>query len=477
MAWNGSYDLVDRVLQHIDQHFDDHLDRTRQLLRQPSISADGTGMEETADMLVNWIKELGGTARKVKTPMHPAIVGHLDAGKRHTMLFYGMYDVQPVLGETWIVDPFGGEIVDLPDLGPCIVNRGAMNQKGPLASLFNVLHSMKDATGTLPVNVSFLIEGEEELGSRNLPEVVAKCRDELRADACFFPFLAQTQSGKVVTYLGVKGILFMEFVLRGGEWGGATDRAVHGSNAVWFHSATWRLLHALTSMITPDQKHILVDGFYDDIIPPSQEDEDLLVKLIETFDPEDDLIKNDVKRFKYDLTGVDLVRKYLYQPTLNIDGIISGHTAEGTKTIIPHEARAKVDVRMVPNMTPERVVQVLREHLDRHGYSDVEIHIEDAYKWSKTSVTSAPARAIMDTYRQLGYEPEIWPHLAGSAPFYLFTDVLDIPVVLGGLGHGGRVHSPNEYATVAGLKDHEKSIAVFMYRLADELKADEVVAP
>ncbi len=464
--------MVDTVLNHIDQHFEDHLDRTRALLRQPSISADGTGMQETADMLVRWIQELGGTARKVETPMHPAVVGHLDAGQPYTMLFYGMYDVQPVLGETWMVDPFGGEIVDLPGLGPSIVNRGAMNQKGPLASLFNVLHSMKDATGTLPVNVKFLIEGEEELGSRNLPEVVERCREELTADACFFPFLAQTQSGKVITYLGVKGILFMEFVLRGGDWGGATDRAVHGSNAVWFHSATWRLLHALTSMITPDQKHILVDGFYDDIIPPSQEDETLLLKLVETFDPADDLAKNDVKRFKYDLTGVDLVRKYLYQPTLNIDGIISGHTAEGTKTIIPHEARAKVDVRMVPNMTPERVIQLLRAHLDRHGYSDVEIHVEDAYKWSKTSVSSAPARAIMDTYRGLGHEPEIWPHLAGSAPFYLFTDVLDIPVVLGGLGHGGRVHSPNEYATVAGLKDHEKSIAVFMYRLAEELKAD-----
>ena len=464
--------MLDKVLQDIDQHFDDHLDRTRALLRQPSISADGTGMEETADMLVHWIEELGGSARKVETPMHPAVVGHLDAGKPYTMLFYGMYDVQPVLGETWMVDPFGGEIVDLPEMGPCIVNRGAMNQKGPLASLFNVLHSMKDATGTLPVNVKFLIEGEEELGSRNLPEVVENCRDELKSDACFFPFLAQTQSGKVITYLGVKGILFMEFVIRGGDWGGATDRSVHGSNAVWFHSATWRLVHALSSMITPDQKHILVDGFYDDIIPPSQEDEELLEKLVETFDPRDDLVKNDVKRFKYDLTGVDLVRKYLYQPTLNIDGIISGHTAEGTKTIIPHEARAKVDVRMVPNMTPERVVRLLREHLDRHGYSDVEIHVEDAYKWSKTSVSSAPARAIMGTYRELGYEPEIWPHLAGSAPFYLFTDVLDIPVVLGGLGHGGRVHSPNEYATVAGLKDHEKSIAVFMYRLADELAAE-----
>ncbi len=465
--------MVDQVLKHIDEHFaDDHLDRTRTLLRQPSISADGTGMQETADMLVGWIEELGGNARKVQTDMHPAVVGRIDAGKPYTMLLYGMYDVQPVVGETWMVDPFGGEIVELPGLGPSIVNRGAMNQKGPLASLFNVLHAMKDAAGELPVNIAFLIEGEEELGSRNLPAVVEECKEELKADACFFPFLAQTQSGKVITYLGVKGILFMEFVVRGGEWGGATERAVHGSNAVWFGSATWRLLHALTSMITPDQKHILVDGFYDDIIPPSAEDEELLAKLVNTFDPEDELVKNDVKRFKYDLTGIDLVRKYLYQPTLNIDGIISGHTTEGTKTIIPHEARAKVDVRMVPNMTPERVVQLLREHLDRHGFPEVEIHVEDMYKWSKTSVNSAPARAIMETYRTLGHEPEIWPHLAGSAPFYLFTDVLNIPVVLGGLGHGGRVHSPNEYATVAGLKDHEKSIAVFMYRLADELAAD-----
>jgi acetylornithine deacetylase/succinyl-diaminopimelate desuccinylase-like protein len=465
--------VVDRVIEHIDANWDEHLERTRTLLRQPSISADGTGMQETADMLVRWIEELGGTARKVETPLHPTVVGQIDAGKPYTMLFYGMYDVQPVIGETWMVDPFGGEIVDLPGFGPSIVNRGVMNQKGPLASLFNVLHSMKDATGTLPVNVKFLIEGEEELGSRNLPGVVEACRDELTADACFFPFLAQNQEGRVITYLGVKGILFMEIVARGGEWGAPTERAVHGSNAVWFHNAAWRLLHALTSMITPDQKHILVDGFYDDIVPPSAEDEALLEKLIDTVDPLDELMKHEVKRIKNQLEGVDLLRKYLYQPTLNIDGIISGHTAEGTKTIIPHEARAKVDVRMVPNMVPERVVELIRAHLDRHGYSDIEIDVLDAYKWSKTSVNSAPARAIMDTYRQLGHEPEIWPHLAGSAPFYLFTDVLNIPVVLGGLGHGGRVHSPNEYAPVAGLKDHEKSIAVFMYRLADELAADD----
>jgi acetylornithine deacetylase/succinyl-diaminopimelate desuccinylase-like protein len=132
---------------------------------------------------------------------------------------------------------------------------------------------------------------------------------------------------------------------------------------VWFHSPTWTLLQALTSMITPDQKHILIDGFYDDIVSPSAEDEELLERLVETFTPEVLLKEYDVQRFKYDLTGVDLMRKYLYQPTLNIDGIISGHTAEGTKTLLPNEARAKVDIRMVHNMRPERMIQLVKDHL------------------------------------------------------------------------------------------------------------------
>lgn len=462
--------MVDRVLGYIEQHFDEDLERTRMLLRQPSISADGTGMRETAEMLAGWIDELGGEPKIVETSLHPVVMGHVDAGKPHTLLFYGMYDVQPVLGEQWIVDPFGGEIVDLPELGPSIVNRGAMNQKGPLGSFFNALFAMKAATGELPLNVKFLIEGEEELGSRNLPEVVERHKEELSADAAFFAFLSQDQAGKVLMYLGVKGILFMELTCRGGDWGGPTTRAVHGSNAVWFANPAWRLTQALASMITPDQKHILIDGFYDEVAPPSAHDEELLARLAATLDPADQLRQNEVRRFKYDLSGVDLLRKYLYQPTLNIDGLISGHTAEGTKTIIPHEARAKIDIRMVPRMDPALTIERVRAHLKRHGFDEIEVQVEDAYKWSKSEISDAPVRALIRTYHELGYEPEIWPHLAGSAPFYLFTDVLEIPVALGGLGHGGRVHSPNEFATVGGLKDHEKSIALFVYRLVEELE-------
>ena len=464
--------MIERVQQHIEEHWPAHLEATRAFVRQPSISADGTGMAEMAALVRDKIVALGGEAEIVPTPLHPVVWGRIDAGKPRTLLYYGMYDVQPVVGEErdWIVDPFAGEIRDLPGLGPCVVNRGIMNQKGPLIGFFNVLESIRAVGGELPLNVVFMIEGEEEMQSRNLPGFVRENRERLRADAAFFSMYNQGPDGKVVTYLGVKGILFFELIARGGDWGGpAGNRAVHGSNAVWFASPTWRLVHALASMLTPDQKHVLVDGFYDDVATISPHDEALLERLAATFNPDDQLRANEVRRFKYDLTGIDLLKKYLYQPTLNVDGLISGHTAEGTKTIVPHEARAKVDIRMVPNQEPGKMLDLVRQHLRRHGFDDIEVRLEDAYKWAKTTVDDPTVKALLRTYRDFGIEPELWPHLGGSAPFYLFTDVLQIPFAFGGLGHGGRVHSPNEYATVEGMKRHELSMAAFLYHLAEEL--------
>ncbi|MCP4537287.1 MAG: M20/M25/M40 family metallo-hydrolase [Chloroflexi bacterium] len=457
-----------QIHQHIDENFDEHLERTKAFVRQPSISADGTGMAETAAMVADLIREAGGEAEIVPTPGYPVVYGEINVGAPKTLLAYGMYDVQPVLGETWDVsDPFGGEVLDLPGLGPSLVNRGIFNSKGPLVGLLNALQSFRAVGEQYPVNLKFMVEGEEELGSRNLPGFVEANKDRLKADFAFFGFYAQDIKDKVIMYLGVKGILFMELIVRGDDWGGPTSRGIHGSNAVWFHSPTWVLLHALSGMFTPDQKHILLDGFYDDIVSPSAEDEELLARLVDTFTPETQLEENDVRRFKYDLAGVDLMRKYLYQPTLNIDGIISGHTAEGTKTLLPHEARAKIDIRMVPNMRPERMVQLVKDHLARHGYADkIDVIVHDSYPPAKTCLRGNPAaEALLATYRDLGFEPEIWPHLAGSAPFYLFTEVLDIPVALGGLGHGGRAHSPNEYVTLDGIKLYEKSVATFLMNL------------
>jgi acetylornithine deacetylase/succinyl-diaminopimelate desuccinylase-like protein len=173
------------VAAQIDAHQTQHLDRVRAFIRQPSISADGTGIPAMADLVAATIREIGGEASVMPTAGHPIVLGRLDAGAKRTLLFYGMYDVQPVEGETWMVPPFAGEIVDLPTFGPSMVARGVFNSKGPMAGFFNALDAYRAMGQRPPVNVVFLIEGEEELGSRNLPAFVAAHRDALKADAAY----------------------------------------------------------------------------------------------------------------------------------------------------------------------------------------------------------------------------------------------------------------------------------------------------
>ncbi|MGQ0572448.1 MAG: M20/M25/M40 family metallo-hydrolase [Armatimonadota bacterium] len=454
--------MLNDVFAHLDESFPQHLEATRAFVRQPSISADATGIQETAGLVAAEIEGLGGHAEIVATAGHPVVYGRIDVGAPRTLLIYGMYDVQPVVGEAWTVQPFGGEIVDLEGFGPCVVSRGIMNSKGPLIGFFCAMRALQHVMGTLPVNLKFVIEGEEELGSPHLPVFVQRHADDLRADGVFFPFYAQDRSGKVVQHLGVKGLVFLELIARGGVWGGPTSRGIHGSNAGWIHSPAWYLVQALATMLSQDQKLILIQDIYDDVAPPSEEDLRILRTLGDTFDASVRLADCDVRRFKYDLGGPDLLRKFLHQPSVNIDGVVSGHWEEGAKTLLPHEARAKMHIRLVPNMEPDRVVELTRRHLRQRGFGDLEIQVHAAYPWSKSKLSDPVNAALLETYRALGFAPEVWPLTAGAAPLYLFTRELGIPVAVGGLGHGGRQHSSNEYASVEGMRSFEKSAAAFV---------------
>lgn len=453
------------MLAYIDVHQPEHLERVRAFVRQPSISADGTGITAMADLVARTIREVGGSAEVVPTDGHPVVLGRLDAGARHTLLFYGMYDVQPVEGEAWSTAPFDGEIVDLPPHGRSMVARGVFNSKGPLAGFLNVVSAYRARGQKAPVNIVFMIEGEEELGSRHLPAFVEAHRDRLRADAAFFAFYGQDPRGIPALYLGVKGIIFLEVVCRGGAWGGPEKRMIHGSNAVWIGSPTWRLLQALTSMMGHDEQ-ILIDGFYDEVTDLDPDEKHLLERLTEIFSEQEILAANDVRRFKFEGHGESLLRNYLTLPTLNIDGLVSGWIGPGSKTVLPHEARARVDIRMVPRMDIDRTLDRLRRHLDRQGYADIRIDLWQAYPWAQTSWRSPIVQAMVEAIRSQGIEPYAWPRIAGSAPMYLFSKVLGMPFVMGGLGHGGRAHSPNEYATIEGMRLFERSVAAFLERFA-----------
>ncbi len=457
---------VHAVHDHIDAHFSAHLESIRQMVRQRSISADGDGIPEMADQLARRLTGLGAQAQVYPTTGFPVVYGHIDAKAERTLMIYGMYDTMPVEGEQWMCDPFAGEIIDLPGLGPSLVARGAENSKGPLACFFNALESWRAAHGSYPVNLRFVLEGEEELGSPSLPAFIEEHAADLQADAGMYPTVMQSRSGKPIMHLGFKGILFLELYVRGGSWGGPVDRAAHSSTAVWFASPTILMVHALASLFSQDQRKILIEGFYDDVQGIPDSDRPLLEALAKTFDADESMAAHGAQAFKWDLEGLPLLEKYLYEPSLNIAGLISGDTGPGAKTILPHEAFAKIGFRFVPNQTAERILHLTKEHFVHHGFDQVEVHLHDTTHWSKTPVEAAPVKAAIQSCRDFGLEPEVWPTHAGSAPISLFTDGLKIPMTPAGLGHGGGAHGPNEYVTVEGLRLCEKSLASFLARYA-----------
>jgi acetylornithine deacetylase/succinyl-diaminopimelate desuccinylase-like protein len=441
-----------------------NLDRLREFVRQPSISSDGTGMAETASMVLSFVREIGGVARLVETPGYPVVVGELNVGAPRTLLIYGMYDVQPVDGETWQVDPFGGHVVDLPGIGPSVVSRGIFNTKGPLRGFFNAVETMLHFE-SLPVNLKFLIEGEEENGSKHLPDVVRQCRDELAADAVYFPFYALNRAQKPVVYLGVKGMLYLELSTSGDDQGGPTSRDIHSSYAAWMSSPVWNLLHALTSMVARSEV-ITIDGFYDLIRGPSVEDLELLGAVESQFDSAAILKDSDVRRFRQALDGSDLLRSYLFSPTINVDGIVAGYTGPGQKTVLPHRISAKVDVRLAAGMTVDDTLTKVQAHLRKLGYS-IALEVISGCEPARTSVREEVVQALLRAYRSFDLEPEVWPYIGGTAPFYLFADELGQPFVTGGLGHGGRAHSSDEYAVLETFPLFEKSVVRFLNEFAD----------
>jgi acetylornithine deacetylase/succinyl-diaminopimelate desuccinylase-like protein len=454
---------MEDVLNYIDENWNQHLKRYQKYVSQPSISGDGTGMKEIVELLEAELKDLGCQRVFAKeTDGFPVIFGHLDEGKEKTLLLYGMYDVQPVVGEQWMVEPFSGSVVDLPDFGDSIVSRGIANQKGPLAGFMNAVAAIKKVKGSLPVNLMFCLEGEEELGSVNLPKVLEEMKDEFsKCDAVFFPHFSQDPDGKIELFMGTKGIIHIELNVRGGDWGAPVSRGIHGSNAVWMENPAWHLVHALASLKDRDEK-VLLEGFYDDVVGPWPGDEETLDKLMETFDEKSILKQDDVRKFKFSLTGKELVKRYFYSPELNINGIVSGHHGEGTKTLLPHEAKAKLDIRLVPNMSPEKVMESVKNHFVKHGFEHIEVEMVNAYNWARTSADEPVMKALTQSFKDLGFDYEPWISLAGSAPFSLFQSQLGLPFAFGGLGHGARQHSPNEYATVEGMKNLEKSCVLFL---------------
>lgn len=471
-AYTGNHS---RVYRYIDQNLDGHISQIRRWIGQPSVSAQGVGIEEMARLVLEDFKSLGfREAELVPTDGHPGVWGYYDAGAPKTLMVYLMYDVQPVEPADWRSPPFKANLVET-ELGTVVMGRGATNQKGPERAFLNAVEAILATEGKLPVNLMITAEGEEEISSPHYPRIVDRYEERLRRCAgAFFPFNSQGPDGETELDLGVKGILYLELEARGGPQGGPTRAEIHGSYKAVVDSPVWRLVQALASMVTPDGNTILIPGYYDAVRPPSEEEQRLINGVLRKWDEAAVKKLLGVERFIDGWTGAEALLAYLYHPTLNIDGIWGGYTGEGSKTILPHKATAKVDSRLPPELRPERALALIRSHLEREGFSDIEIRQLGGYPPAQTSVESGLVRAAISVFNKYGHPPTVWPRLAGSAPFYQFTERLKLPLVFSGLGHGSGAHAPNEYmvihprpgSRIAGLAEVEKAYVDLLYALA-----------
>ncbi len=414
------------------------VDEVREFLRQPSISATGEGIEETASYLRDFIIDrLDGEADLLRFGGHPVVYGY--AGEdEYSGIYYGMYDVQPVEPlDKWIAPPFEARIID-----DMIIARGAFNTKGALMSTLLGLEHYLKVYGKLPMKIYFIIEGEEELGSPSMPKVVEAKKDELKnASTTLFTIPTEFVRGKPSIILGNKGIIFIDIKVKTSEYD------VHSSYARGLYNPAAILAKIVESLIDPlegPKPEWLYSGFRE----PSEEELRYIDDIIDAMPPEHLKDAYGIYRFRFEDIR-ELVKEIIFYPSVNVDGLCSGYCGEGTKTIVPSEGILKIDFRLVPDMEPDIIYRKFLEHIEGLGLKEyVDVILRDSYTWSQTSPDSLSAQTAKKSLEQLGLEPKIVYRLPGSAPMYLFTRKLGIDVVSVGPGHGGRAHAPNEYITV-----------------------------
>ena len=269
-----------RAWERIDADFEQHLEEILRFLRRPTVSASDNDMLAGADHVAALIEGAGGRAEIVATVGHPAVLGRFE-GDGPRLLRYGMYDVQPAEEPGWSSPPFAAATADVPGAGRSVVARGAANSKGALAAFLLALASARRVSD-LPAEIVLLVDGEEELGSPHLPEVMYARRADLAAEAAFDLDLTADRRGVAEIYLGCKGIVSFALSCSGGEWGGPIGRALHSSEGTVISSPAWSLVRALAAL-TDDARRDAIPGLPAGSVPA--EDEPLLDALARDFDP------------------------------------------------------------------------------------------------------------------------------------------------------------------------------------------------
>lgn len=458
-------EIDDAIERHVRANLARSVDALRELCRWPSISAENRALPETADAVRDVMAGFGVPAEvHPTTPGNaPAVVARLDGRSDRRLLVYNHYDVQPVDPlDLWHSPPF-----EPAERGGRLIARGVADDKGDLLVRLAAVEAIRAVEGALPLPITFLVEGQEEIDGPAIGDFMHANRDLLACDVAFGEAGNLGADGRPEIILGVKGILYVELEARGPTYGPAVD--AHSSAAPVVENPAWVLLRALASLRDPVTGRVAIEGFSDAIVPWTEEDRAALAPLVET--AERGLRQGyGVREFIDGVTGAELARRYYEEPTCTIAGFHSGYGGPGLKTIVPASAVAKLDFRLVPDQRPEAILELLRRHLRRHGFGGIEVR--------PITTTVAPVRTPLDDpwvrrvaaitrdwYRQ---DPVLVPINPGTQIFEPFRSALGVPAMFGGVRPaGGNAHAPNEYIELDSLAPAICFTAHLFRRLAE----------
>ena len=433
--------LVETLEKYVNDNKDTLIASLQDFLRIKSISAQNIGMEECAQFLKETMDNIGIETKMLRLEgAFPAVYGEIiNPTAEKTLLIYGHYDVQPPEPlELWESDPFDPVIRD-----DVIYARGATDDKGNLWATIMAVKCLVDNDIELPINVKFFFEGEEEIGSPNMKAYMEAHQELMSADYTILCDRGIHESGRPQMYLGNKGIMNVEVTIKGAK------RDVHSGQAPFIPNAAWHLVWLLNKLKDENDK-ILIPGYYDRVAKPSEEDLELLKSV--PFDKEDYLKTYQIDDIIPKNEGVDALVSLLFQPTATINGLISGYQGEGSKTIVPNEATAKLDFRFVNDQDPEECKALIEDFFRKNYDGDIEVRYDDRRSPSKVPPSAEIVKISIDASKEVyGEDPVVWPFLDGSGPLSLFEEILGAPPIIIGLGAPfayANTHAPNENISV-----------------------------
>ena len=465
------------VRREIAARHDEAVKRLQDWIALPSIAAENLNSAEGAERMAQMLREAGfQKVTIVPTNGKPGVFATLDAGAQKTVGLYFMYDVKQFDPAEWTSPPLEARLVNKPGFGKVIVGRGAVNQKGPESAFLAALHAIRGAKRKLPVNLVLVAEGEEEIGSPHIGQIVHRPEVEVALRRCvgvFMPSASQDPDGVVTVSLGAKGVVELELVSSGEKWGRGPAKDIHSSLKAMVDSPAWHLIKALDTLVSKDGNTITIDN-YPKPRPLSAEERAMIAEASKRRSEEKAKKQYSVRHWIDDLPWVQANERLESQPTVNIEGLVGGYTGPGGKTILPHRAVAKLDLRLVPDMKKDAAVAALKAHLKAHGFGDLEVNVTGGYDPTSTAASARLIQAQLAVLKRAGLDPVLWPRNAGSYPGYVFTGK---PLKLAsghfGLGHGSGAHAPDEYYViesanpkVQGYDGAVLSFVQYLYELA-----------